>query len=142
MGGGFFSAAFLAPVIGGPLTSILILFEMAGNYTIILPLLVALVNAMLVAHQFSRHSLYTHKLYEKGTDLVAGREEGSLAAFFFTSKIDDLNLTGERGELAGVVSLTDLRPHLKGVVRRSDLLKGYHKTVLRKREQPPDERSI
>ena len=214
-------AAFLAPVIGGPITSILILFEMAGNYTIILPLLVAVVNAMLVAHQFSRHSLYTHKLHQKGIDLVAGREEsilkqvrvrdvmrdtfhsvppseslGSLATFFFTSKIDYLYLTGERGDLTGVVSLTDLRPHLKdeslwplvcardvatpdpvavmpseslldalnkfayrnvaqlpvvsdphtrkliGVVRRSDLLNGYQKTVLQKHEPPSDERSV
>jgi len=211
-------AAFLAPVIGGPITSILILFEMAGNYAIILPLLVAVVNAMLVAHQFSRYSLYTHKLHEKGIDLVAGREEGilkqvrvrdvmrekfetvspseslgSLATFFFSSKIDYLYLTGERGDLRGVVSLTDLRPHLKeeslwplvcaqdvatldpvavmpsetlfdalnkfayrnvvqlpvvsdphtrrliGVVRRSDLLEGYQKVVLHKREKLPDE---
>lgn len=211
-------AAFLAPVIGGPITSILILFEMSGNYAIILPLLVAVVNAMLVAHQFSRHSLYTHKLHEKGIDLVAGREEsilkqvrvldvmrekfhsvppsesfGSLATFFFSSKIDYLYLVGERGDLAGVVSLTDLRPYLKeeslwplvcaqdvatlnpvavmpseslldalnkfayrnvaqlpvvsdphtrkliGVVRRSDLLEGYQKVVLHKRETPPDD---
>jgi CIC family chloride channel protein len=210
-------AAFLAPVIGGPITSILILFEMAGNYAIILPLLVAVVNAMLVAHRFSRHSLYTHKLHEKGIDLVAGREEsilkqvqvrdvmreefhsvlpsasfGSLAASFFSSRIDYLYLTGERGDLTGVVSLTDLRPYLReeslwdlvraqdvatldpvavmpseslldalnkfayrnvaqlpvvsdphtrkliGVVRRSDLLEGYQKTVLRKHDPPSD----
>jgi CIC family chloride channel protein len=211
-------AAFLAPVIGGPITSILILFEMAGNYAIILPLLVAVVNAMLVAHQFSRFSLYTHKLHEKGIDLVAGREEGilkqvrvrdvmrenfetvspseslgSLATYFFSSKIDYLYLTGKSGDLTGVVSLTDLRPHLKdeslwplvcaqdvatldpvavmpseslldalnkfayrnvvqlpvvsdphtrkliGVVRRSDLLEGYQKVVLHKREKLPGE---
>jgi len=131
-------AAFLAPVIGGPITSILILFEMAGNYSIILPLLVAVVNAMLVAHQFSRYSLYTHKLHEKGIDLVSGREEsilkqvrvrdvmreefhsvlpsesfGSLATYFFTSKIDYLYIIGEQGDLTGVISLTDLRPYLK-----------------------------
>ena len=214
-------AAFLAPVIGGPITSILILFEMAGNYTIILPLLVAVVAAMLVAHRFSRYSLYTHKLHEKGIDLVAGREEsvlkqvrvrdvmrekfhsvlpsasfGSLAASFFGSKIDYLYLTGEQGDLTGVVSLTDLRPYLKeeslwdlvcardvatpdpvavmpsesmldalnkfayrnvaqlpvvsdphtrkliGVVRRSDLLEGYQKIVLRKPEPPSGERSV
>jgi chloride channel protein, CIC family len=214
-------AAFLAPVIGGPITSILILFEMAGHYAIILPLLVAVVAAMLVAHRFSRYSLYTHKLHEKGIDLVSGREEsvlkqirvrdvmrqkfhsvlpsasfGTLAASFFNSKIDYLYLTGEQGDLTGVVSLTDLRPYLKeeslwdlvcardvatfdpvavmpseslldalnkfayrnvaqlpvvsdphtrkliGVVRRSDLLEGYQKTVLQKREPPSDERGV
>ncbi len=131
-------AAFLAPVIGGPITSILILFEMAGNYRIILPLLVAVVNAMLVAYRFSRYSLYTHKLHERGIDLVAGREESvlkrllvrdvmrrefdavppsvpfrDLAATFFGSHIDYLYVTGERGELTGVISFRDLRAHLK-----------------------------
>jgi CIC family chloride channel protein len=37
-------AAFLAPMVGAPLTAILILFEMTGDYAIILPLLVAVVT--------------------------------------------------------------------------------------------------
>jgi CIC family chloride channel protein len=131
-------AAFLAPVIGGPITSILILFEMAGNYRIILPLLVAVVIAMGVAYQFSRYSLYTHKLHEMGVDLVAGREEsvlrrllvrdvmrrefnavdpsvpfGDLAASFFGSRVDHLYITGEMGKLVGVIAFTDLRTHLR-----------------------------
>ncbi|MBP2676589.1 MAG: Cl-channel, voltage-gated family protein, partial [Deltaproteobacteria bacterium] len=131
-------AAFLAPVIGGPMTSILIVFEMAGNYRIILPLLTAVVLSMGVAYQFSRYSLYTYKLHKMGVDLVAGREEsvlrrllvrdvmrrefdpidpsapfGEVAASFFGSRIDHLYLTGERGELQGVIAFTDLRPHLK-----------------------------
>ncbi|MEW6720916.1 MAG: chloride channel protein [Thermodesulfobacteriota bacterium] len=131
-------ASFLAPVIGGPMTSILIVFEMAGNYRIILPLLTAVVISMGVAHQFSRHSLYTYKLHKMGVDLVAGREEsvlrrllvrdvmrrefdpvdpaapfGEVAAAFFGSRIDHLYLTGDRGELRGVIAFTDLRPHLK-----------------------------
>lgn len=130
-------AAFLAPVIGGPITAILILFEMAGDYRIILPLLVAVVVAMGVAHQFSKHSLYTFKLHKMGVDLVAGREESVLrrlmvrdvmrreysavhpstpfhdvAASFFGSRIDHLYLTGEQGDLTGVISFTDLRSHL------------------------------
>jgi CIC family chloride channel protein len=131
-------AAFLAPVIGGPLTSILIVFEMAGNYKIILPLLVAVVISMGVAYQFSRHSLYTYKLHKMGVDLVAGREESVLrrlyvrdvmlgefdsidpaAPFckvisdFFGSKVDHLYLVGKEGVLQGVIALMDLRPYLK-----------------------------
>ncbi|MGE5246981.1 MAG: chloride channel protein [Verrucomicrobiota bacterium] len=131
-------AAFLAPVIGGPITSILILFEMAGDYRIILPLLVAVVIAMGVAYQFSRYSLYTHKLHQMGVDLVAGREESvlrrllvrdvmrreynavdpsvpfsDLAASFFGSRVDHLYITREGGELAGVIAFTDLRSHLR-----------------------------
>jgi len=131
-------AAFLAPVIGGPLTAILIVFEMAGDYKIILPLLVAVVTAMGVAYQFSRHSLYTGKLSRMGIDLVAGREESVLrrlrvrdvmreeydsidpaAPFcrviseFFGGKADHLYLVREGGTLAGVIALSDLRPYLK-----------------------------
>ncbi len=131
-------AAFTGPVIGGPITAILIVFEMAGTYKIILPLLVAVVTAMGVAYQFSRHSLYTGKLSKMGVDLVAGREESVLrrlqvrdvmrnefdsidpaAPFcrviseFFGGKADHLYLAGEGGALQGVIALSDLRPYLK-----------------------------
>lgn len=75
-------AAFLAPVVGAPLTAILILFEMTGDYAIILPLLVAVISAMLVSGRISRFSLYTHSLHKKGVDLVRGREEGVLKTIF------------------------------------------------------------
>jgi CIC family chloride channel protein len=131
-------AAFTGPVIGGPMTAILIAFEMAGDYKIILPLLVAVVISMGVAYQFSRHSLYTYKLHKMGVDLVAGREESVLrrlhvrdvrggeystidaaAPFckvvgdFFGSRFDHLYLVGEGGVLKGVIALTDLRPYMK-----------------------------
>ncbi|MCL1926635.1 MAG: chloride channel protein [Syntrophorhabdaceae bacterium] len=139
-------ASFLAPVIGGPMTSILIVFEMAGNYKIILPLMVSVVISMGVAHQFSRYSLYTYKLHKMGVDLVAGREESVLrsilvqkvmredfdavdlsASFndvittFFSRRIDQLYLTGKDGALKGVISLMDLRLHLKDQDRWSQI---------------------
>lgn len=131
-------AAFTGPVIGGPITAILIVFEMAGDYKIILPLLVAVVISMGVAYQFSRHSLYTGKLSKLGVDLVAGREESVLrrlhvrdvmrreydsigpeAPFcrvikeFFDSRFDHLYIVGQEGDLKGVIALMDLRPYLK-----------------------------
>ena len=111
---------------------------MAGNYEIILPLLTAVIISMGVAYQFSRHSLYTYKLHKMGVDLVAGREESVLrrllvrdvmrrefdavdtgAPFskvvddFFGSRIDNLYLVEQGGILKGVISLADLRPHLR-----------------------------
>ena len=131
-------ASFLAPVIGGPMTSILIVFEMAGNYKIILPLMVSVVISMGVAQQFSRYSLYTYKLHKMGVDLVAGREDSVLrrslvqdvmrkefdainpsaslsdvAATLFDKRIDNLYLTGEDGALVGVIALVDLHPYLR-----------------------------
>ncbi|MBI5574867.1 MAG: chloride channel protein [Deltaproteobacteria bacterium] len=131
-------AAFLAPVIGAPLTAILILFEITGDYSVILPLLAAVISSMLVAGRFSRFSLYTLKLHRRGIDLSGGRESGvlknlpvreamrpeahtiaSTATFaelsrrFLEDPVDYLYTTGESGELTGVVSFTDIRPYIK-----------------------------
>jgi chloride channel protein, CIC family len=130
-------AAFLAPVVGAPLTAILILFEITGEYAMILPLLVAVIAAMLVFGRFSRHSLYTSSLHKRGIDLVTGREEsvlktlhvrdvmreemptispsatfGELSSHFLHGSEDYLYLSDDRGALAGVVSFTDMRPYL------------------------------
>jgi CIC family chloride channel protein len=131
-------AAFLAPVIGAPLTSILILFEITGDYSVILPLLAAVMASMLVSGRFSRFSLYTWKLHKKGIDLAGGREAGILKSLrvkdlllrdahtvapdatfrelsgrFLEAPVDYLYLTGEGMELKGVVSFMDIRPYLK-----------------------------
>lgn len=130
-------AAFLGPVVGAPLTAILILFEISGNYAIILPLLVAVICAMFVFGRFSRFSLYTYHLHKKGVDLVRGREEGvlktltvrevmrheattiassasfrTLATKFLEAHTDYFYLTDENGALNGVVSFRDIRPYL------------------------------
>jgi len=130
-------AAFLAPMVGAPLTAILILFEMTGNYEIILPLLVAVISAMLVSGQISRLSLYTRHLHKKGVDLVRGREEGvlktlcvrdvmrnevltipssasfrQLTARFLQAHVDYFYLNDQDGALNGVVSFRDIRPYL------------------------------
>lgn len=130
-------AAFLAPVVGAPLTAILILFEMTGDYAIILPLLVAVISAMLVSGRFSRFSLYTHSLHKRGVDLVRGREEGvlktllvrdvmrmeavtippsatfrQLSSRFLETPIDYFYLNDDEGSLCGVVSFMDIRPYL------------------------------
>jgi CIC family chloride channel protein len=131
-------AAFLAPVVGAPLTSILILFEITGDYSVILPLLAAVMVSMLVSGRFSRFSLYTWKLHKRGIDLAGGREEGILKSLrvkdlalreahtiapdatfrelsgrFLEDPVDYLYLTGDDKELTGVVSFMDIRPYLR-----------------------------
>lgn len=67
--------AFFAAVVHGPITAIIILFEMTRNYSLILPLMTAVVFAMLVARGLSRESIYTFALARRGVDVQ--REEGT-----------------------------------------------------------------
>ena len=66
--------AVVAATTHGPLTAILMLFEMTGDYKIILPLMITCIISALAAGQFYRESIYTLKLTRRGVDIRAGRE--------------------------------------------------------------------
>lgn len=65
--------ATVSAVVQGPLTAILILFEMTNDYTIILPSMVCCIVAAYTSRRFSKHSLYVQALLNKGIDLNQGR---------------------------------------------------------------------
>ncbi|HEU4675870.1 MAG TPA: chloride channel protein, partial [Motilibacteraceae bacterium] len=54
-----------------PITAVLIMFELTGEYTIILPLMLAIVLATAVSHRLSADTVYTLKLRRRGVDLDA-----------------------------------------------------------------------
>ncbi len=100
MAGGFFGTVmnFLFPAITAPpaayalvgmgavvagathatITSIIIVFEMTGDYRIILPMMIACVFATLVANRINSDSIYTLKLSRKGINLKSGRDQNIL----------------------------------------------------------------
>jgi CIC family chloride channel protein len=53
-----------------PISVILILFEMTGDYKILLPLMITCVISTLVVKRFSRESIYTLKLRRRGIDIL------------------------------------------------------------------------
>jgi CIC family chloride channel protein len=53
---------------------VIILFELTGDYRIILPLMVTVVLSTLVSEALSRDTIYTLKLRRRGIDLHIGRE--------------------------------------------------------------------
>jgi len=61
--------AFFAATVHGPITSIILLFEMTRNYELILPLMTAVVISVLVARGISRESIYTLRLVRQGVDI-------------------------------------------------------------------------
>lgn len=66
--------AVLAATTHGPLHAILIIFEMTGDYAVIVPLMLSCITAYLIASQIKRESIFTLKLVRKGIDIQAGRE--------------------------------------------------------------------
>jgi len=66
--GAVFAAAARAPI-----TAVIIIFELTGEYRIILPLVFAIVLATVVSRRLSRDTIYTLKLRRRGIDLMRGR---------------------------------------------------------------------
>lgn len=64
-------AAFFAGSARAPITAVIILFELTGEYTIILPLMLAVVLATAVSRKLSHETIYTLKLARRGISLVA-----------------------------------------------------------------------
>jgi CIC family chloride channel protein len=66
----------------GPLTAILILFEMTGNYRIILPLMIACIVGSVTSGQLLKESIYTMKLIRRGVNIRAGKDIDLLKSIF------------------------------------------------------------
>ncbi|WP_284740357.1 chloride channel protein [Amycolatopsis sp. RTGN1] len=72
-------AAF-AGAARAPITAVIVLFELTGQYTIILPMLTAIVIATATSRALSRDTIYTLKLRRRGVDLDRHPQERRLAA--------------------------------------------------------------
>lgn len=67
-------AAFFAVVVRGPITAIIIVFELTGDYEIILPVMTSVVIAVIIARTFSPQSIYTIRLNRRGIQLQSMEE--------------------------------------------------------------------
>ncbi|GAB2471834.1 chloride channel protein [Jatrophihabitans fulvus] len=61
--------AVFAGAARAPITAVVILVELTGEYSIVLPLMTAIVLATGVSHALSRDTVYTAKLRRRGVDL-------------------------------------------------------------------------
>ncbi|MCX2929068.1 chloride channel protein [Mycobacterium sp. CVI_P3] len=61
--------AALGGATRAPITAVVILFELTGEYSIILPLMAAVVMAAGTGHLLSKDTIYTAKLWRRGIDL-------------------------------------------------------------------------
>jgi CIC family chloride channel protein len=65
--------AVFAGAARAPITAVLIIFELTGDYTIILPLMVAIVAAAAISGLLSKDTIYTLKLRRRGIDILRSR---------------------------------------------------------------------
>ena len=126
--GAVFAAAARAPITG-----VIIIFELTGDYQIILPLMVAVVVATALSSELTRDTIYTLKLRRRGIDIGGPMKPRSLEqirvsqamgeprpAFapdstieylierFAALDLETLPLSTADTELAGIVSAADL----------------------------------
>jgi CIC family chloride channel protein len=62
-------AAVFAGTAHAPISAILLLFEMTGNYEILPPLMISCVISAILVRWISKNSIYTMKLVRKGIDI-------------------------------------------------------------------------
>jgi chloride channel protein, CIC family len=68
-------AAVFAGAARAPITAIIILFELTGDYSVILPLMAAVVISTIVAERFGKETIYTLKLRRRGIELRTGKAD-------------------------------------------------------------------
>ena len=72
--------AVASPVMGAPLTVILIVFELTRNYDLTIAAMVSVVFSNLIAFRFVGRSLFDLQLLQQGIDLTSGRDSARLGA--------------------------------------------------------------
>jgi CIC family chloride channel protein len=94
--------AVFAGAARAPITAVVIMFELTGEYTIILPLMVAIVLATGLSHLLTGDTIYTLKLRRRGVDLTQSPEELALAAITVEHVMEPI-----RGHLPDTTTLAD-----------------------------------
>ena len=75
-------AALASAVMQAPLTSILILFEMTTDYSIVLPSMVCCIVATYTIRRFTKNSIYVQSLLNRGINIQHGKAISILSTMF------------------------------------------------------------
>ncbi|MDQ2845583.1 MAG: chloride channel protein [Actinomycetota bacterium] len=85
--------AVFAGAARAPITAVIIMFELTGEYAIILPLMTAIVLATGVSHLLSADTIYTLKLRRRGVDLSAPPHAATMMSVTVAEVMDPLEQT-------------------------------------------------
>ncbi|MGK0271540.1 MAG: CIC family chloride channel protein [Cocleimonas sp.] len=126
--------ALTSPIIGAPLTTILIVFELTHNYDLTIAAMVSVVFANLLAFRLHGRSIFDVVLANNGVDLSSGRDRAMLEnTNILTLKTNDfaninidqdlhaaINILKKTSRSAGAI--TNNNGEYVGVVRTIDLI--------------------
>ncbi len=134
--------AFLAASTHAPMTAIFLLFEMTGNYMIIVPIMLTSIIGTMVATKFKHDSIDTVDFSREGIDIHEGREAAIMKSTRVGKAIsEDVDFISERaninhlleifrmaknsfyfpvvddsGRMTGIISMQDV----KGILHRAE----------------------
>jgi CIC family chloride channel protein len=125
--------AVFAASARAPITGLIIIFELTGNYRIILPLMCAIVVATALSNAITKDTIYTLKLRRRGIDIDAPRTPSRMAqinvtdamgrppkplkpdqsldeivARFAGERTDSLPVVNDLGSVMGIVAASDV----------------------------------
>jgi CIC family chloride channel protein len=135
-----------------PITAVLIIFELTGDYAVVLPPMTAVVLAAAVSARLSADTIYTLKLRRRGIDLLRGRSEeaarsntldataGQLAralpALHAGQSLHSALTVLLAHEGSGLPVLSADGAHLAGWLNHRDVLRAYATRLRRATAQP------
>ncbi|HWB66000.1 MAG TPA: chloride channel protein [Mycobacteriales bacterium] len=100
--------AVFAGAARAPITAVLIIFELTGDYTIVLPLMAAIVLAAGLSNLVSRDTIYTLKLRRRGIDIMRGRAANLMAVLRVADAMQPVpRALDQRTSLAEIIDVFD-----------------------------------
>ena len=127
------TGAMVAGTTFAPITAILIIFELSGDYKIILPLMTACIISVIVASTIKKGSVYTTKLLRRGIDIAGGVEQNIMRRFkvknFMTKSVVTIPFDAPIAEVikkfeskqASYIYMVDNDSHLIGYISYRDV---------------------
>lgn len=98
--------AFLAAATQAPMTAIFLLFEMTGNYKIIIPIMLTSIIGTVVARKFCEDSIDTVDFTREGINIHEGREVAIMKSIKVGAAItDDVDFISEEANIKQLLQI-------------------------------------
>jgi CIC family chloride channel protein len=125
--------AVAGAVLGAPISTVLIVFELTGDYKVTIAVMVAVALASIILQQFGGRSFFSWQLKQRGVEFTGGRERDHLRAIpvrrvmvhEFATVGPGTGLAELRRRIAraphGVLFVVDDEQRLRGLINLADM---------------------